>query len=148
MNINLSTFVSEDVPTVFSKFNADLFTDLAPPFPPVKLVRYDGEKTGDVVTIELNFLLFKQQWVSTITEHYESVDHSYFIDEGTKLPFFLRKWKHIHTIKKQDNHTVGNDNIYYETPFFLLNYLIYPFLLLQFLYRKPIYRRLFGKINS
>lgn len=145
MKILIETAVKQSVNEVFEKFNGDLFKELAPPFPPVKLLRYDGEKTGDVVSMELNFLLFKQRWTSLITDHQVTENRYYFVDEGTELPFFLNYWHHRHVIESRNGTTFIVDDITFKTPFVLTNYLMYPLLYLQFLYRKPIYRKLFGK---
>ena len=72
MKIYLETKVAQSIDNVFSKFNGDLFKALAPPFPPVKLLEYGGEQVGDRVVIELNFIFFKQKWVSVISENNEN----------------------------------------------------------------------------
>lgn len=143
MKIKIETAVQQSVNEVFNKFNGDLFMALAPPFPPVKLLRYDGEKKGDVVSMELNFLLFKQRWTSLITANETTENSSFFIDEGTELPFFLSSWHHKHLIETQNGKTIIVDDITFKTPFILTDYFFYPLLYLQFLYRKPIYRKLF-----
>jgi ligand-binding SRPBCC domain-containing protein len=145
MKILIETSVKESVKEVFSKFNGDLFKALAPPFPPVNLERYDGEQVGDVVSMKLNFILFKQNWTSLITANEQNENRSFFVDEGTELPFFLSEWKHRHIIENRGGTTYIVDDIYFKTPFVLTDYLMYPLLYLQFLYRKPIYRKLFGK---
>jgi hypothetical protein len=91
MKITLSTQVDQDFLKVKEGFNVDLFSALNPPFPPVKLLRFDGSKKGDLVSLELNFLFFKQVWTSDITDDHTSAKGFYFIDEGKKLPFFFEK---------------------------------------------------------
>ncbi len=146
MKIIIETPVRESVQEVFDKFNGDLFTALAPPFPPVNLERYDGEQVGDIVSMKLNFILFKQTWTSLITANEQSENYRFFVDEGTELPFFLSAWRHKHLIEKRDGVTHIVDDIYFKTPFILTDYLMYPLLYLQFLYRKPIYKKIFGKV--
>lgn len=131
---------------VFSLFNESLFKALAPPFPPFRLMRFDGCKKGDRVELELNFLLFKQQWNSLITEDGVSKDVSYFVDEGTRLPFFLRSWKHRHLIKQKNQDVIIEDEIHAEFSSALWKILFFPGLYLSFAYRKPVYRRFFSKI--
>lgn len=129
-------------------FTKDLFLSLNPPFPPVKLLEFGGCRAGDKVVLELNFILFKQRWVSDIIEDYESDIQWYFIDIGKKLPFFLKSWKHVHEVKAVDSHSIIIDNITYTTGTLLTDMLMYPLLLLQFFYRKPIYKRIFNSENQ
>ncbi len=142
MRIKIKTKVNKDYKAVFEQFDKDLFLALNPPIMPVKLLRFDGCKTGDEVHIQLPF---KTLWISDITEFSASEKEIYFIDEGRKLPFPLKKWKHKHRIiKLSENETLIVDDINFSTNFILLDILIYPTLFLQFLYRKPIYKKWFA----
>ncbi len=144
MHIKINTLVAMDYRSVAVRFNADLFQALNPPFPPVRLLRFDGSSKGDEVHIELNFIFFKQIWKSLITENAITTQEVYFIDEGIKLPFFLTYWRHKHRIVKEGAHTIIIDDITFRTPFLLFDFILYPVLYGQFLYRKPIYRKLFS----
>lgn len=143
MKINISTQVEKSYLEVKESFNDSLFLKLNPPFPPVKLLRFDGSSKGDIVILELNLLLFKQKWVSEITDDHTDEQEFYFIDEGTTLPFFLKKWKHKHRIIRQENGSIIKDEIEYQGPAGILTLLLYPVLYLQFLYRKPVYQKIF-----
>jgi ligand-binding SRPBCC domain-containing protein len=143
LKIYLKTQVNESLSRVVAGFNEALFLKLAPPFPPVKLLRFDGCLKGDIVSLELNFLVFKQPWTSLITHHEDSDSHFVFVDEGEQLPFFLKKWKHTHRMEASKAGTYIIDDIYYSTGTILTDLLMYPALYLQFLYRKPIYKRVF-----
>ena len=143
VNITIKTIVDQRLPDVIAGFNADLFLQLNPPFPKVRLVRFDGCKTGDIVSLELNFLLFKQIWTSEIIEDQKNSQEFFFIDKGTHLPFFFKSWQHKHILQVQDDKTVVIDDISYQTPSRLTDWFMYPLLYLQFLYRKPIYRKVF-----
>ncbi len=146
MQIKIATTVGTPFKQVFRLFTKELFLKLSPPFPRLKLLRFDGSNTQDHVAVELDFLLFKQQWESIITEKKESKEEIYFIDEGIKLPFFLKKWKHKHRIIHKDSEQAEIiDEIEFETPFKPLDILLYPILYFQFAYRKPIYQKVFGK---
>lgn len=112
--------------------------------PPVNLVRYDGSATGDIVSMELNFLFFKQKWTSKITDNHTDSKEYYFVDEGVELPFFLKRWKHKHRIIKEGASTIIRDEIEFKAPFGLLSLLLYPALYIQFAYRKPIYKKVFA----
>ncbi|MBC8110568.1 MAG: hypothetical protein H7Y04_05860, partial [Verrucomicrobia bacterium] len=94
MNFSVKTLVRQDLKTVAENFGQDLFQKLNPPFPPVKLLRYDGNQKGNEVHMELNFIFFKQVWISLITDEFFGENEIFFIDEGKKLPFFLKSWHH------------------------------------------------------
>jgi ligand-binding SRPBCC domain-containing protein len=144
MNFKINTLVAQSPENVFAGFTEDLFLALAPPFPKLKLLRFDGCKKDDEVHIELNMLLFKQQWNAKIIASEKLDNEIYFIDFGIKLPFFLRFWEHRHRIIKDEKGSFIVDDITYKTPFLLLDYLMYPLFYLQFAMRKPVYKRLFA----
>jgi ligand-binding SRPBCC domain-containing protein len=145
MNIKLITSVKKDYKSVFEGFDEKLFLELAPVFPKVNLLHFGGCKKGDEVHLELDALLFKQRWDALIIEQGELENEIYFIDKGTRLPFFLITWQHRHRIVGKPNGTSEIiDDFDFTTPFFLFDYLIYPFLYLQFAARKPIYQRIFS----
>lgn len=146
MKINIETSVNQSVTQVWEQFDEKLLMKLSPPFPPVKLISF-GQKVGEKVTLELNFFIIRQLWVSKITDSYYTVEESYFIDEGTQLPFFLKYWKHKHRIVKSNTGSVIIDEIEFRTPTILTDYIFYPILYLQFLYRKPIYRKFFKNLS-
>ena len=145
MKLTIKTQVEQDYLTVKNGFDASLFKKLSPPFPPVKLLRFDGSKKGDVVSLELNFLAFKQTWISKITEDQTNEKEFYFVDEGVKLPFFLKSWRHKHRIIQSGDQSIIRDEIQYQAPFGLLTLLLYPALLLQFAYRIPVYKKIFKR---
>ncbi len=145
MNLVFHTEVDQTPQEVIEGFNKELFIQLAPPFPKVNLLRFDGSKTGDIVQLELNFGFFKQRWTSVIIDDFESSDEYYFIDKGTELPFPLKFWVHKHIIKKHLNGAVIIDQVEFKGPNKVVDVLLYPALALQFLYRKPIYKKVFGK---
>jgi len=146
MNIIIKTAVRSTVNLVRDGFNKSLFMSLNPPFPPVRVLRFDGCKTGDRVVLELNFLLYRQTWESLITADVSIANEFSFIDEGVTLPFFLKSWKHHHLVLAEPNGgSCVIDDISFSTGWLLTDCLMYPLLYLQFLYRKPIYRKVFAK---
>ncbi|AKP50641.1 SRPBCC family protein [Cyclobacterium amurskyense] len=148
MKFRLTTNVNQNYLKVKSGFNADLFKALNPPFPPVKLLRFDGSSKGDLVSLELNFIFFKQVWTSEITADHLDRNEYFFVDEGLKLPFFLKKWHHKHRIISDGNDQAKIiDEISFSSPIRLLDYLLYPLLYFQFSMRKPIYKKVFSKEN-
>ncbi|MCL6258386.1 hypothetical protein M3O96_04760 [Aquiflexum sp. TKW24L] len=143
MKINIETSVGQDYLSVKEGFNQNLFTKLSPPFPPVKLLRFDGSKKGDTVTLELNFIFFKQKWTSVITEDFTDSNEFYFIDQGIELPFFLKEWRHKHRIIKNGSGSVIRDEITFNANPGFIGIFLYPAMYLQFLYRNPIYKKYF-----
>lgn len=144
MHLLLKTRVNKPLPAVWAAFDKTLFNKLSPPFPPVDVVRFDGCLKGDVVHLRLNFILFRQDWISLIVDQQSSTDEIYFVDQGTQLPFFLTYWHHRHRLLRHPSgNTVVVDDITFRTPFLLTDYLMYPLMWLQFAYRKPIYRNVF-----
>jgi len=61
-----------------------------------------------------------------------------------ELPFFLTVWHHKHLIEKAKEGSNIVDEITFNSPWFLPEFLLFPVLWFQFSYRKPIYRRVFG----
>lgn len=145
MKITIETPVEQGYLDVKSGFDDSLFKKLSPPFPPVRLLRFDGSQKGDLVSLELNFLFFKQKWTSEITDDKTTELEFYFIDQGIELPFFLKKWKHKHRVISSGIGSVIRDEIEFEAPFRWMTILLFPALWLQFAYRKPIYRKIFKR---
>ena len=143
MHLTIKTQVHQGYRSVMQGFTEDLFIKLNPPFPPVKLIRFDGCKKGDVVSLELNFIFFKQRWESLIVEDNLTDEEFYFIDEGRKLPFFLKYWRHKHRIIKNESGSEVVDDVSFRSPIRMTDFLLYPFLWLQFWYRKPVYKKVF-----
>jgi ligand-binding SRPBCC domain-containing protein len=148
MKITVSTRVDKNYLEVKEGFTEKLFLNLNPPFPPVKLLRFDGSSKGDIVILELNFFIFKQKWTSKITADHTDENEFYFIDEGIELPFFLKKWKHKHRVIKSGNGSLIKDEIDYTGKFGLMTLLLFPVLYGQFLYRKPVYKKIFQLRSS
>src|SRR5690606_16642968 len=145
MRIEIRTIVAGNFVDVYGRFDEDLFRALLPSFPRVKIIRFDGSESGDLVHMRFMFP-FSFDWISRITDHGISETEAYFVDEGEKLPPGLRYWKHIHKIEKLDEQNcIILDDITFEGNTKFLNYLFYPFLYASFLPRKSIYRNYFEK---
>ncbi|MBN7809611.1 hypothetical protein J0A68_01500 [Algoriphagus sp. H41] len=145
MKIAIETRVEQGYLDVKAGFDESLFLRLNPPFPPVKLLRFDGCEKGDVVSLELDFLAFRQKWTSVITDSLTTELEFSFVDEGEELPFFLKKWKHRHRVISLGIGSKIRDEIEFHSPFVLLDYLLLPVLWLQFAYRKPVYQKVFRR---
>lgn len=148
MKIFLPTEINNNLHSTFGLFNEDLFKALKPPAVELNVLKFDGCKKGDEVHLEISFGPLKQKWISLITDDLISDDVCFFIDEGKKLPPPLKSWKHIHRIRKIDDHNcVIEDDIEYSTGNSILDRLIYPILYAQFKTRKPVYQKLLNKNN-
>jgi ligand-binding SRPBCC domain-containing protein len=144
MRIYITTAVKQPYREVAQKFDQNLFVALSPPFPRVRLLRYDGNRPGDEVHVRLHFGFFRQTWHSLITDAGAQPGLVYFVDEGRKLPFFFRHWRHRHEIRQQGTGSLIVDDVFFRSPNRLLDLLLYLVVYLQFAYRKPVYHRLFG----
>lgn len=147
MNVLLRTAVAQPPAQVMAGFTRTLFEALAPPFPKLRVLRFDGCSTGDKVEIELDTLVKRLPWTSLIVDNGVQPDGThFFVDEGQVLPPPLRFWRHRHLIEPGPNGgSVIVDNLEYRTASPALDALLYPAMWAQFAWRRPIYRRWFGK---
>lgn len=145
MRIHLKTAVQQDYISVFNAFDEQLFRRLSPPYPRLKLLRFDGSMPGDVVEVELQTSLKSFRWTSLITEREVTDAEAYFVDQGQQLPPPLRYWHHRHLVTRSGSGAVIHDIITYSTGVKVLDLLLYPLMLAQFSMRKPMYRKVFGK---
>ncbi|MEN7551434.1 hypothetical protein AAG747_26190 [Rapidithrix thailandica] len=145
MKFKVKTAVPQPLVKVWQKFDDQLLQQLTPPYPILRLLRYEGNHTGDLIILELDFVLFKQRWKSQVVNF--KLDNQYiaFTDQGIQLPFFLSTWQHTHQLEQTSKqHTIITDEVEYHTPMLVLDYLLYPLLFCLFLYRRPIYKRIFA----
>ncbi len=146
MKIVVETIVNQYYKRVAEGFNEDLFMALKPPLMPLELLRFDGCEKGDEVHIRLGKKPISTLWIAEIIENGRDDNEIYFIDIGKQLPFILNKWTHRHRIiNKSSTETKIIDAIEYYTGFILLDFILYPLFYLQFLLRKPIYKRTFAE---
>ena len=145
MKVILRTSVSQPPAQVMAGFTRDLFVALAPPFPKLRVLRFDGCRTGDKVEIELDTVVKRLSWTSLIVDDGVRPDGMrFFIDEGQVLPPPLRSWRHHHRIEPSpQGGSVIVDDLEYRTASRLLDALLYPAMWAQFAWRQPIYRRWF-----
>jgi ligand-binding SRPBCC domain-containing protein len=146
--IFLKTRVKGTPSEIMKRFDKSLFEKLSPPGAGVELLRFDGSEEGDEVHLRMSLLfgLIKQDWFARISEDGENEEEAWFIDEGIKLPFFLMYWRHRHLARTDGpEHSYIIDDIDYLSPTCWLGRLIYPIMYLQFAWRKPIYRKVFGQ---
>jgi ligand-binding SRPBCC domain-containing protein len=143
MQLHLQTVVEQDYRKVFQAFDEQLFRKLSPPYPRLKLLRFDGSKPGDVVEVELQTGIKSFRWTSLITEEHITGTEAYFVDEGQELPPPLRLWRHKHLVTKYGSGAIIHDIITYSTGLKGLDLLLYPLMLAAFGMRKPVYRKVF-----
>ena len=145
MHLTLRTAVAQPPAQVMAGFTRELFVALAPPFPKLRLQRFDGSRTGDQVEIELDTLVTRLRWTSRITEDGILPDGThFFVDEGQVLPPPLRYWQHRHLVQPGPHGgSVIVDALNYRTASPVLDALLYPAMWAQFAWRRPIYRRWF-----
>ena len=147
MRLSVTTAVDGDFRQVFTGFDQQLFSALNPPFPKVKLLRFDGTRIDGEAHLELNFGIFRQRWISRNTDFEEGETEIFFVDVGVELPFFLKSWRHRHrVVAAAEGKSLIVDEIDFTGPNPVLSLLLLPALYLQFLYRKPIYKRFFGAL--
>jgi ligand-binding SRPBCC domain-containing protein len=138
MNITLRSKVNGELTAIYKHFDADLFRYLLPPG--AQLIEFGGSKQGDKVHLKLPIA---GEWISEITEDGASEDLCYFIDEGRKLPFPIKEWRHKHILHRQGNNTIVEDNMNFSTGNIITDILFYPVLFLSFLPRVWQYKRYF-----
>lgn len=141
INITLRSKVSGELTAIYKHFDADLFRYLLPPG--AQLIEFGGSKQGDKVHLKLPIA---GEWISEITEDGASEDMCYFIDEGRKLPFPLKEWRHKHILHRQGNDTIVEDNMNYSTGNIITDILFYPVLFLSFFPRVWQYKRYFNEV--
>ena len=146
MLLHLQTAVQQDYLSVFHAFDERLFRRLSPPYPKLKLMRFDGSEVGDVVEVELQTGIKSFRWTSLITEREITEKEAWFVDEGQELPPPLRRWRHKHLVAKDGDGAIIHDIIDFSTGFKPLDVLLYPLMLAQFGMRKPIYKKVFRKV--
>ena len=117
MLLHLKTTVQQDFRSVFHAFDEQLFRKLAPPYPRLKLLRFDGSAPGDVVEVELQTGIRSFRWTSLITEREITDRAAWFVDEGQEVPPPLRTWRHKHLVTQHGSGAIIHDIIEYSTAY-------------------------------
>jgi ligand-binding SRPBCC domain-containing protein len=146
MQIHLRTNVRQNYKQVFDAFDEQLFRKLSPPYPKLKLLRFDGSEPGDVVEVELQTGIKSFKWTSLITDRSIIDSGAYFIDEGQILPAPLKFWRHKHLVTANGTGAIIHEIITYSTGNKWLDLLLYPLMVAQFSMRKSVYQKVFGKV--
>lgn len=140
MNITLRSKVNCELMSTYNRFDRDLFRYLLPPG--AQLIEFGGSKKGAIVHLTLPLV---GTWISEITEDKRAENTCYFIDDGRKLPFPLKKWKHRHVLHRSDYCTIIEDHISFTTGTVITDLLFYPMLFLSFLPRIWQYKKYFNR---
>ncbi len=144
MRIYFETPINLPFEKVKDQFNRELFLCLSPDLIPFELKRFDGCKKGDEVHLILGPKGFRQEWVSLITLDETTEKGWSFIDEGTKLPWPLKTWKHQHRVDKvSDSECKIVDDIQYQCSPTFLGPWMKPFLWSVFAVRPGRYKKFF-----
>jgi ligand-binding SRPBCC domain-containing protein len=146
MQLHIKTSVGQNYLHVFEAFDEQLFRQLAPLYPRLKLLRFDGSLPGDLVEVELQTGLKSFRWTSRITDRSITDTEAYFVDEGQILPPPLKHWRHQHLVTRNGSGAIIHDIIEFSTNSEWLDRLLYPIMLGAFSMRKPVYRKVFGRV--
>lgn len=143
MKIKITTVVDGFHKDVFKAFDKKLFEFLKPIGARIEIVDFTGSTKGDKVHIR--FLSpIKTEWISEIIEDHQDEQLSYFIDQGTVLPWPLKSWNHKHIVEmKGRDQSIIIDDIDYKTANVFFDVLIFPIMYISFYQRKPLYRKFF-----
>lgn len=146
-SFRIETKVNASMPFVWSKFDEALLKNLSPPFPKVKILQFEGCETGNKVALQIDLIIIKPLWSTIITDHQKSESEIFFIDEGIKVPFGIKFWKHTHKIISNgpQNCTI-QDFVAFKSIHFILDLFLFPFLWGMIFYRKPFYRKYLHQI--
>ena len=145
MKLLFTTPIDQPFEKIRERFNQNLFTYLAPPFLPVKILRFDGIKKNDEIHLKLGP---GQHWISLITLEATTDKGWSFIDEGKVLPWPLIFWKHHHRVDRiSETSSQIVDDIEFECRPKVLGPLIRPILWSVFAVRPRRYQQYFKDIS-
>ena len=139
----LKSDINLEMHRVSKGFDENLFKYLLPPPFIARLVSFGGSQPGDIVHLKF-FLPWPSDWISRITKAWSNDENWGFVDEGEKLPFAMKSWKHIHTVEKTGTATCRIvDDMNFSFGNRLADIVLFPILYLAFLPRKRLYSSYF-----
>ncbi len=147
MRFQILTRVKGDHREVFRQFDQNLLLQLNPPGVRLQILDFqEPDVPGGRIKLRVTILgSIRQDWENEFSQYELSDRECHFVDEGVLMPFPIRKWRHDHRILADGpGRAIINDDITFKTGFFLMDWMMFPILWLQFRYRRPIYRRKFG----
>jgi ligand-binding SRPBCC domain-containing protein len=142
--VSITTFIPLPIQEVTKRFDRRLFDYLAPPFPKLKIKRYDGQKKGDVIQLSLGLWPIFLPWHLVIVDAWEDEKSWGFTDQATMLPFPLTAWRHEHRLVAiGPMETSIEDFVGFRAGPNWLTKLMQPIVHNMFTSRKPAYLRYF-----
>tara|TARA_B100001250_G_scaffold409200_1_gene433071 strand:- start:355 stop:822 length:468 start_codon:yes stop_codon:yes gene_type:complete len=101
--------IKEVLPSeVIESFHNKDFVTFLIKFQPVKIMAWDGIKSGKLA--EFKFWFFGWKKMNVIHKNYVlKSNHLSFEDHGSLLPFGLKNWKHKHIVEKVNEGTLITD---------------------------------------
>jgi ligand-binding SRPBCC domain-containing protein len=143
MKFTIHTHVKAPLETVKAGFDVHLLKAISPPLPRIRVQVYEGNKVGDKIDFLLHFGLFKGRWTGEVTERADGNDRFWFVDEGHQMPLGLKRWHHKHLLHANHSGTIITDEVTFATANKFTDMLLFLPMYLQFVYRKPWYKRYF-----
>jgi len=145
LRLTIVSFVPARKPAeIFARFDEALFRALAPPFPRMEVLRFDGCRLHEETHVDL-FFFGRRHWESVNTEFFGSEREIFFVDEGRVLPFGMKRWRHTHRVTSVAGGSQIRDEIEYDFGNWLLNALWWLPFYLQFGTRPAKYKRYFAE---
>ncbi|MGZ5243269.1 MAG: hypothetical protein ACXWDO_01830 [Bacteroidia bacterium] len=140
----ISTKINAPFETVWKGFDEKLFLALQPKFPETEILRFDGSDIGDKVQTNIVLPGIKLPFYAEIIAQKATDTEAFFIDKGTKLPFFLTFWQHKHIVTKITANTSQiTDEIQFCSHNFFMEAFLYPVIYGQLWSRKSAYKKYF-----
>jgi ligand-binding SRPBCC domain-containing protein len=149
MRFQILTKVQGNHRSVFLRFNHSLLLQLTPPGMRMELLEFqDPQEPNGKIEMRVTILgLIKQEWENAFSDYELGEAECHFVDQGVKMPFPIRLWRHDHRVLADGpDQAIINDDVTFGSGFFLMDWMLFPILWLQFRYRRPIYRRVFGRV--
>ena len=124
---------------VWEGFNLELLKKLTPGIVQLKADVFEGTQPGCRFEMRVGAFGVLQEWKGLVTQAGQTPGSYWFVDEGVKLPWPLKTWKHLHAVRKSANGSVIYDLIQFSCRPKWLNPLIFCFLFPLFSVRKRKY---------
>lgn len=111
LRITLKSTVNAPFETVQKNFNLDLLNFLTPPLSKLQMNRFDGIFAGAQMIFTIVVPGQKMEWAGEISHLRHTKTNFTFIDHGISLPKGLKKWRHIHSVQRQNGSTAIIDRV-------------------------------------
>lgn len=134
-----------DFREVYSVFDFKLLHELSPFFMKPEAIVYEGNKQGDKLVFKVRTPFFSTVWEGKVSEERKTDEEIFFVDEAIKPAFGINIWRHKHRIIRTEYGTLIRDEVQFCTKYSLVDCFLYPGVLFQFLYRKPLYEKIIKK---